>query len=105
RGCWLGDTSSPHDRGRGNPLAPRRRTSMAKPGKKFQEAAALLEEGREYTIDEAIELIGKMPERNFDETLEMHARLGIDPRQADQSVRTTVTLPHGSGRQVRVLVF
>lgn len=78
---------------------------MAKPGKKFQEAAALLEEGREYTIDEAIELIGKMPERNFDETLEMHARLGIDPRQADQTVRTTVTLPHGSGRQVRVLVF
>ncbi len=78
---------------------------MAKHGKKFREAAALLEEGREYTIDEAIELLGKMPTRNFDETLEMHARLGIDPRQADQTVRTSVTLPHGSGRQVRVLVF
>ncbi len=78
---------------------------MAKHGKKFREAAALLEQGREYTIEEAIELLGKMPTRNFDETLEMHARLGIDPRQADQTVRTSVTLPHGSGRQVRVLVF
>lgn len=78
---------------------------MAKHGKKFREAAALVEEGREYTIDEAIEVLGQMPERNFDETLEMHARLGIDPRQADQAVRTSVTLPHGSGRQVRVLVF
>ena len=78
---------------------------MAKHGKKFREAAALVEEGREYTLDEAIELVGQMPERNFDETLEMHARLGIDPRQADQTVRTSVTLPHGSGRQVRVLVF
>jgi large subunit ribosomal protein L1 len=78
---------------------------MANHGKKFLEAAALLEEGRQYTIDEAIELLGQMPTRNFDETLEMHARLGIDPRQADQAVRTSVTLPHGSGRQVRVLVF
>jgi large subunit ribosomal protein L1 len=78
---------------------------MANHGKKFREAAALLEEGRQYTIDEAIELLGQMPARNFDETLEMHARLGIDPRQADQAVRTSVTLPHGSGRQVRVLVF
>lgn len=78
---------------------------MAKHGKKFREAAALVEQDRVYTIDEAIELLGKMPERNFDETIEMHARLGIDPRQADQAVRTSVTLPHGSGRQVRVLVF
>ena len=78
---------------------------MANHGKKYREAAALLEQGRNYTIDEAIELLGKMPARNFDETLEMHARLGIDPRQADQAVRTSVTLPHGSGRQVRVLVF
>jgi large subunit ribosomal protein L1 len=78
---------------------------MANHGKKYREAAGLLEEGRNYTIDEAIELLGKFPERGFDETLEMHARLGIDPRQADQTVRTSVTLPHGSGRQVRVLVF
>jgi large subunit ribosomal protein L1 len=78
---------------------------MANHGKKYREAAGLLEEGRNYTIDEAIELLGQMPARNFDETLEMHARLGIDPRQADQTVRSSVTLPHGSGRQVRILVF
>jgi large subunit ribosomal protein L1 len=58
-----------------------------------------------YTLDEAIDLLGKFPPAKFDETVEMHARLGIDPRQADQAVRSSVTLPHGSGRTVRVLVF
>lgn len=74
-------------------------------GKKYIEAEKLLEEGRQYTVEEASELIKKVSFANFDETLELHARLGIDPRQADQAVRSTVTLPHGSGRQVRVLVF
>jgi large subunit ribosomal protein L1 len=74
-------------------------------GKKYNEAEKLLEEGRQYTVEEASELIKKVAFANFDETLELHARLGIDPRQADQAVRSTVTLPHGSGRQVRVLVF
>jgi large subunit ribosomal protein L1 len=78
---------------------------MAKHGKKYREAAQLVEHGRAYTIDEAIELLGKLPAAKFDETVEIHARLGIDPRQADQAVRSSVTLPHGSGRQVRVLVF
>jgi large subunit ribosomal protein L1 len=78
---------------------------MAQHGKKYREAAQLIEAGRDYTLDEAIEILGKFPMLNFDETLEMHARLGIDPRQADQAVRTSVTLPHGSGRTVRVLVF
>jgi len=74
-------------------------------GKKYIEAAKLVEEGRQYTVEEASELIKKVAFANFDETIELHARLGIDPRQADQAVRSTVTLPHGSGRQVRVLVF
>ena len=74
-------------------------------GKKFNEAAKLVEHGRQYTVEEAAELIKKVAFANFDETIELHARLGIDPRQADQAVRSTVTLPHGSGRQVRVLVF
>jgi large subunit ribosomal protein L1 len=74
-------------------------------GKKYTEAEKLLEDGRQYTVEEASELIKKVAFANFDETLELHARLGIDPRQADQAVRSTVTLPHGSGRQVRVLVF
>jgi large subunit ribosomal protein L1 len=74
-------------------------------GKKFIEAAKLVEHERQYTVEEAAELIKKVAFANFDETIELHARLGIDPRQADQAVRSTVTLPHGSGRQVRVLVF
>jgi large subunit ribosomal protein L1 len=74
-------------------------------GKKYIEAAKLVDEGRQYTVEEASELIKKVAFANFDETIEIHARLGIDPRQADQAVRSTVTLPHGSGRQVRVLVF
>jgi large subunit ribosomal protein L1 len=78
---------------------------MAQHGKKYREAAKLIEPGRQYTVDEAIALLGTLPTANFDETLEIHARLGIDPRQADQAVRTSVTLPHGSGRSVRVLVF
>jgi large subunit ribosomal protein L1 len=73
-------------------------------GKKYNEAEKLIED-RQYTVEEASELIKKVAFANFDETLELHARLGIDPRQADQAVRSTVTLPHGSGRQVRVLVF
>jgi large subunit ribosomal protein L1 len=78
---------------------------MAQHGKKYVEAAKLVDEGRDYTIGEASELLKKVAYANFDETIEVHARLGIDPRQADQAVRSTVTLPHGSGRQVRVLVF
>lgn len=78
---------------------------MAKHGKKYLEAAKLVEEERQYTVEEASELIKKVAYANFDESIELHARLGIDPRQADQAVRSTVTLPHGSGREVRVLVF
>jgi large subunit ribosomal protein L1 len=74
-------------------------------GKKYTDALKTIDADRLYSLDEAVELIGQFPERGFGETLEMHARLGIDPRQADQAVRTTVTLPHGSGRTVRVLVF
>lgn len=74
-------------------------------GKKYLDAAKLIDQDRQYTLDEAIELLGQFPERNFDQTVEMHARLGIDPRQADQAVRTSVTLPHGSGKTVRILVF
>jgi large subunit ribosomal protein L1 len=74
-------------------------------GKKYTEAAKLVDSDRQYTVEEAAELIKKVSFANFDETIELHARLGIDPRQADQAVRSTVTLPHGSGRQVRVLVF
>lgn len=74
-------------------------------GKKTIEAAKLVDRDRQYTVEEAVELVKKAAFANFDESIEIHARLGIDPRQADQAVRSSVVLPHGSGRQVRVLVF
>jgi large subunit ribosomal protein L1 len=74
-------------------------------GKKGIEAAKLVDRDRQYTVEDAAELVRKAAFANFDESIELHARLGIDPRQADQAVRSSVVLPHGSGRQVRVLVF
>lgn len=74
-------------------------------GKKTLEAAKLVDRDRLYTVEEAAELVKKAAFANFDESIELHARLGIDPRQADQAIRSSVVLPHGSGRTVRVLVF
>lgn len=78
---------------------------MARHGKKYLEALKKIEDERLYTIEEASSLLKDVAFANFDETIELHASLGIDPRQADQTVRSNVVLPHGSGRQVRVLVF
>ena len=78
---------------------------MARHGKKYLKSAALLEEDKFYTAEEAVALLRKMTYANFDETVEVHYRLGIDPRQADQTLRSTVSLPHGTGKSVRVLVF
>lgn len=78
---------------------------MPRHGKKFTKALELLEEDKLYTAEEAVALLRKMTFANFDETIEVHYRLGIDPRQADQTIRSTVTLPHGTGKTVRVLVF
>ena len=78
---------------------------MAKHGKKYNAAFKLVDQDKFYPIEEAAALIKQISFANFDESLELHARLGIDPRQADQAVRSSVILPHGSGRIVRVLVF
>jgi large subunit ribosomal protein L1 len=78
---------------------------MPKHGKKYRAAAALVDRNATYRPDEAIELVKRMAFANFDETIEVHAKLGIDPRQADQTVRSFVVLPHGTGKIVRVLVF
>lgn len=78
---------------------------MANHGKKYVAALAQIEKDREYRVEDAVELVKKISFAGFDETIELHARLGIDPRQADQAVRTNVNLPHGSGRTVRILVF
>ncbi len=77
---------------------------MAKSGKKYRAALARVED-RVYQPDEAVSLLKEIAFANFDETIEIHARLGIDPRQADQAVRSSVVLPHGTGKVVRVLVF
>src|ERR671921_762909 len=74
-------------------------------GKKYIEAAAKVERDRQYTPEEAAELVKETSFTKFDSTIEAHLRLGIDPRHADQQVRSTVSLPHGTGKQVRVAVF
>jgi large subunit ribosomal protein L1 len=78
---------------------------MAKHGKKYTEAAKKIERRREYSLEEAVKLLKEISFVKFNETVEIHARLGIDPRQSDQQVRTTVLLPAGLGKTVRVLVF
>lgn len=78
---------------------------MAKHGKKYREALGLVDRNELYEVQEAIELVEKTATKNFDETIEIAVRLGVDPRHADQQVRGTVTLPHGTGKTVRVLVF
>ncbi|NLM25347.1 MAG: 50S ribosomal protein L1 [Firmicutes bacterium] len=78
---------------------------MAKRGKRYQEALKLVDGDKLYTIDEAVELVKKCATAKFDETVEVALKLGVDPRHADQQVRGTVTLPHGTGKDVRVLVF
>jgi large subunit ribosomal protein L1 len=78
---------------------------MPKHGKKYDAATKLVDEEKLYSVDEAVALLKQVSFANFDETIEVHARLGIDPRQADQTVRSTVVLPAGTGKTVRVLVF
>ena len=78
---------------------------MPKHGKKYEAAVARVDREREYPPQEAVALLKEVAFANFDETIEAHFRLNIDPRQADQAVRSTVSLPHGTGSVVRVLVF
>ena len=74
-------------------------------GKKYVESAKLIDKSALYNPNEALELTLKTAKANFDETIELHVRLGVDPRHADQQVRGAVVLPNGTGRTVRVLVF
>lgn len=74
-------------------------------GKKYTDAAKLIDADRRYTVGEACELLPQVSFTKFDATVEVHLRLGVDPRHADQLVRGTVVLPHGTGRNLRVIVF
>jgi len=78
---------------------------MPKHGKKYLEALAKIDRNRNYTPEEAIALAKQTSPVKFDATVEAHIRLGVDPRHADQQVRDVVSLPHGTGKQVRVIVF
>ncbi len=76
-----------------------------KRGKRYQEAAKLVDSSKLYEAKEALEIIEKMPKPKFDETVELHVKLGVDSKHADQQVRGTVVLPNGTGKSLRVLVF
>ncbi|HEY5640580.1 MAG TPA: 50S ribosomal protein L1 [Dehalococcoidia bacterium] len=78
---------------------------MAKHGKKYRDAAEKIDEGKEYDAREAIALLKEIAYANFDETVELHIRTGLDTRHADQQLRGTILLPHGLGKTQRVLVF
>jgi large subunit ribosomal protein L1 len=78
---------------------------MAKHGKKYKEALKLIEEGKLYAAKEAVEIVKKTATAKFNETIELHVRLGVDPKYADQQVRGAVVLPNGTGKTKRVLVF
>lgn len=76
-----------------------------KPGKRYRAARESVVDGQKYALDEAVGLVQKTATAKFDESVDVAVRLGVNPRQADQLVRGTVSLPHGSGKEVRVVVF
>jgi large subunit ribosomal protein L1 len=91
------------------PVAPKvvvkTRTRVERKGKKFQEVAKLIDRNKEYSLKEAVELAQKTAKVSFDSTLELHIKLGVDPRQADQNLRANVVLPAGTGKTVKIAVF
>lgn len=74
-------------------------------GKTYKAAASLIDKKKVYTIDEALELMEKFPKREFDETVELHMHLGIDPKKGDQQVRSTLVLAHSVGKPKRIIAF
>ena len=74
-------------------------------GKRYQEASKLVDRTKVYEAKEALDIIEKMPKTKFDQTVELHVKLGVDSKHADQQVRGTVVLPHGTGKTKKVLVF
>ena len=76
-----------------------------KHGKKYQDSVKAFDLAKQYEVGEAVSVLLETAKANFDETIEMHVRLGVDPRQADQQVRGVLVLPHGTGKTKRVLVI
>jgi large subunit ribosomal protein L1 len=78
---------------------------MEKQSKRYRSALKVADLSKEYSLNEAVEVLAKFPKAKFDETVELSIRLGVDPAQGDQMVRGTTPLPNGSGKKVRVIVF
>ncbi len=88
------------------PKAPIKvRSHLERKGRKFQELSKLIDRAKEYSLKEALSLATKTSTTKFDSTVELHVRLGVDPRQADQNIRTTLVLPAGTGKTIKVAVF
>lgn len=85
--------------------APKTRSKLERRSKAYKKAAELVEAGKEYSLKEASELLPKTSTVKFDASVEVHVNLSVDPRQADQNIRATVALPHGTGKTLRVAVF
>jgi len=95
----------PSEEGRKKGPAPKTRTKLERRSKAYKKAAELIDATREYTLAEASEILPKTSTVKFDASVEIHANLGVDPRQADQNIRGTVALPHGTGKTIRIAVF
>jgi large subunit ribosomal protein L1 len=86
-------------------VVPKTRPRLERQGKKFRKAAELIDKSKTYSLKEAVGLAPKTATTKFDSSVELHVRLGVDPRQADQNIRSTIVLPEGSGKTVKVAVF
>jgi large subunit ribosomal protein L1 len=98
----LSDEAGAHVKKGPKPVA---RPVIERRGKNYQNVAKLLEKEKVYSLSEALELATKTNPSKFDASVEIHVRLGVDPRQADQNIRSTVSLPNGSGKTINVAVF
>lgn len=85
--------------------APKTRSRLERRGKNYRKVAEKVKAGKVYSLEEAVALAVDTSHVKFDASVEVHVRLGVDPRQADQNIRATVALPHGTGKKVRVAVF
>ena len=96
---------SPEEAGIKKGPAPKTRTKLERRSKSYKKVADLIDKDKQYTLKEAVEILPKTSTVKFDASVELHVNLGVDPRQADQNIRGTVALPHGTGKTIKIAVF